>query len=292
MFKKILFSLFLIFIAVSLSADVVFDQVTKISGIPGMGGMEMYSTTYIKGDKQRTDITTKMATGIPGMPGGGEGMMTTMIIDLKKDVMRTLMPDSKTYSEMSLKKMREMMKEFGKEAGDESPEIPVPEIDVKKTKKSKVINGFKCNQVVIEMKSKMTDPETGEKATATFTLDLWLTEKMAGRKEVESFSAKLTEAMTGEKVEGMDFSQLFSNLKNILPGQYGKAGEEMGKKMKDVKGYPILTTFKIEIGGKEEPFTLSSSTEIKSVKVKSVPDSKFKIPEGYTKMTMPGMPGM
>lgn len=259
-----------------------------MSGLPGMEGIdiEIYSTSYIKGNKQRTDMTTKMAGGTPGMPGSGEGMKTIIIIDLDKDAMWTLMPDAKTYSEINLKKMREMMKGLGSK---EESEETMPEIDVKESKNTKVINGFECKQVVITMKSKMKDTETGEEVSTTYTFDLWLTEKMEGMNEIESFAVKASEAMTGKKIGGMDYSQIFGNLKNILGEQYGDICEAINKKMEEVKGYPILTTFKIEVQGREESLPYSGSTEIKSVKVRPVPASKFKIPEGYTKIPTPGM---
>ena len=73
-----------------------------------------------------------------------------------------------------------MMKGFGEGMGEEPPDIPVPEIDVKKTKKTKIINGFKCKKVVLTMKLEITDPMTNEKTTAKVTLKSWLTEKVEG----------------------------------------------------------------------------------------------------------------
>ena len=132
----------------SLWGDVVYKQRMKMEMMGGMMQMEFQTTTFIKGDKQRTEMSS------PSGKGTGE----ISIIRLDKGVIWTISPDTKTYTEMPLKEMFAPQSQVKGKKGQ--AKLNPPKFEVKQTKESKLINGFKCQKVIMTMEGEAIDDET------------------------------------------------------------------------------------------------------------------------------------
>ena len=284
--------------ASSLWADVVYKQTIKMEGMGGMMQMEFQATNFVKGEKQRSEMVSPPAEGV-GSPGG-EGQSIT-IMRLDKGVIWNIFPDMQNYMETSLKEMFPPQPE--EEKTESQAKISPPKFEIKKTKESKVINGFKCQRVIMNMEVEGTDEETGEKGSFSFTGDMWVARGTKELKELEDFQKKLSEKTGGSSTGFID---------KLLSGMQKGQMEEFTKKMYEIEGFPILMCISMKMKGAPEEeeseeeeeeipaqmkgmmqamksgdqpiFTVHMEvTEIKST---SLRDSQFELPKGLEKMSI------
>lgn len=284
--------------ASSLWADVVYKQTLKIEGMGGMMQMEFQTTNFVKGEKQRSEMVSPPAEGMR-VPGG-EGQTIT-IMRLDKGVIWNIFPDGKTYMETSLKEM------FPPEPEEEKTESQVkinpPKFEIKKTKESKVINGFKCQRVIVTMEVEGIGEDTGEKGSFSLTGDMWVAGGTKELKELEAFQKKLSEKTGGSSAGFID---------KLLSGTQKGGMEEFTKKMNEIGGFPILMSISMKMkgapeeeegeeeeeempaqmkgmmqamkGGDQPVFTIHM--EVTEVKSTTLQDSQFELPQGLKKMSV------
>jgi len=284
----------------SLWADVVYKQTIKMEGMGGMMQMEFQTTNFVKGEKQRSEVVSPQVEGMK--PPGGEGQTIT-IMRLDKGVIWNIFPDMKSYMETSLREMFEPGPEEEEEP-ESQVKISPPKFEIKKTKESKVINGFKCQRVIMTMEAEGMDEETGEKGSFSLTGDMWVAKGTKELKELEDFHKKVSEKTGGSSAVFMD---------KLLSGtQKGQMGE-FTRKMNEIEGFPIVLDVSMKVKGrfeddeededKEEEipsqmkglmqamktgdqpiFTIH--TEVTEIKSTSLQDSQFELPEGLEKMSI------
>lgn len=287
----------------SLWADVVYKQTMKMEGMGGMMQMEFQTTNFLKGEKQRTEMVSPQAEEIRA-PGGAGQSITIMRLD--KGIIWNIFPDMKTYMETSLKEMfvPELEEEKEKEEESESQaKVTPPRFEIKKTKESKVINGFKCQRVIMTMEAEGIDEKTGEKGSFSLTGDMWVAKGTKELKELEDFQKKLSEKTGGSSVGFID---------KLLSGTQKGKMEEFTEKMNEIEGFPIVLDISMkakgmfedeEDEGEEEEiptqmkglmeamktgdqpiFTIH--TEVTEIKSTSLQASQFELPQGFEKMSI------
>jgi len=282
----------------SLWGDVVYKQRMKMEGMGGMMQMEFHTTTFIKGDKQRTEMSSPSRNMIQ-VPGTGG----ITIIRLDKDVVWTISPDTKTYTEMPLKEMFAPQPQVKGRKGQ--AKVNLPKFEVKKAKESKLINGFKCQKVIMTMEEEAIDDETGEKISYSMSGDLWVTKGEKRLKELNNFQKKLSEKTGGSSASFID---------KFFSGTQKDQMEEFTKKMNEIGGFPILMDASMKMKGnfaeeegegkgeeEEMPagmkgimeamktgnkpiFTIHM--EVTEVKSTSIQDSQFELPEGLKRISI------
>jgi hypothetical protein len=84
----------LLFLAILLHADVMYEMTTKTTGMMGMGDSETFMRIFIKGDRSRTEVKSTSTTM-------GE-LASAYIMRLDKSVMWTIDDANKKYMETSL----------------------------------------------------------------------------------------------------------------------------------------------------------------------------------------------
>jgi len=313
-----LFSLlaFLLLCFATSFGDVVYKQKSTSSGFMGMGNVETENIIMFKGDKQRDESVSKFGGPMAQfMPKGGEQKQVT-IIRLDKEVIWNIDMAEKTYTEMSfdeLKKMMGMAMADTEMAAEEEAETKF-KLDVKKTGQKKEIAGYECEEFVIEMKAEGKDAMTGETQEFEVTSHLWVSPKVKGYDQIENFEKKMADKMgwKGKYEPGM--AQVLA--------RYGIEGEELAKKMKEIKGFPMLTVVKMKAIGEmaeemdeeeaaeqkeamemamkmmgkelekeeepeEEGVLMTMTTEVTEIQVTEVGDSEFELPEGLKKREVP-----
>lgn len=297
-------------------ADVVYKQKGSTSGFMGMGNMEIQTTIMLKGDKQKQESSTKfMGAMAQYMPGGGEQSHMT-ITRLDKEMIWNIDMLKKTYTEMTfddMKKMMGMAMAESEKAAEEDVEAKV-KVDVKKTGQKKKIAEYECEEFTIKMVAEGRDVMSGETQEFEVNTHLWVSPKVKGYDQIESFQKKMAEKMGFEGRYEPGLAQVLT--------RYGIETEELTKKMKEVKGLPLLTVVKMKAAGEaaeeldeeekaeqkearemamkmmgkkmekaeepeEEGVLMTMTTEITEIQVKDVIDSEFELPEGLKKQEVP-----
>ncbi len=282
----------------SLWADVVYKQRMKMEMMGGMMQMEFQTTTFVKGDKQRTEMISP-----PGKTMRVPGTGGITIIRLDKDVVWTISPDTKTYKETPLKEM--FAPQPAEEKAKGQAKVNLPKFAVKQTKESKLINGFKCQKVIMTMEGEAIDDETGEKISYSMSGDLWITKGEKRLKELNNFQKKLSEKTGGSSTSFID---------KFFSGTQKDQMEEFTKKMNEIGGFPILMDASMKMKGnfveeegeeegeeEEMPAQMKGMMEamktgnkpiftihmvVTEVKSTSIKDSQFALPQGLQKMSI------
>ncbi len=255
-------------------ADVIIEQVTKTTGMMGMGSAEAHAKSLIKSDRQRTEVTTK----ITGM-GATTNQTMINIIRLDKKVMWNIFSESKAYSEMSFAQIKKLTEGIKTKVEEDKTQTK-PSITVKKTGEKKTINGYECEHVIVTMKTKINDMQTGSPTEGSLNNDMWLASLPKVEKEVNDFNKKLTEMLGAEETG----QQIMQGMMGISKKDY----KEFEKQIKAIKGFPIVSEISIKTG-KEGNVLFSVKNEIKSISTKDVASSQFELPQGYKIQEIPAL---
>ena len=252
------------------SADMVLSERTQLVGGPPMQGQtaagqrSRESTTYLQGKRIRTET---------------EGHI--WVLDFEKGMLLTINPTAKTYTEMSLKDLKEaqkqamewmgglraQMEEKMKKMPPESREAMQKKLDslpagmfgeekpakitVKATGKKETINGFACKEYEVY--------EDGD-----LTTRYWLAPSVS-TKAFDAYQKELSEWL-----EGM--------------GPLGANRLREWEYIRD-KGFPIKVTRVKPIAGK-----VSFNREILRVEEKSLAEDLFQPPKDYKRTETPAIP--
>ena len=117
------------------------------------------------------------------------------------------------------------------------------------------------------------DKEEGK--TYDYIADLWLAKEKGLLEEILDFNHKMEELSSGD--EGM--------MSGMVPGGM-KVMAKYQEKLKDLKGFPIVSEITIRAEGKEEP-VMNQQRHTKNIRRAKLKDSEFEIPEGFKKLGSP-----
>lgn len=258
--------------------DLAFEQFTKVSGFMGAGANEITSKVMIKGDRQKAETSSKVAGG----SGAGQASQSAItIIRLDKKVMWNFSPTMKTYMEIDISKIKDIAKALTPDKVAKDKTQAKPSIETKMTGEKKTINGFDCERVFFSMRIKVTNPQTGEVGDGVFTNEMWVTDMPRVKAELNDFNKKFA-AIIGSEDAGQ---QMLSAMLGIGEIEYA----EFQKKVKEIKGMPILSTMTLEVkpAGKQAAgnTVFSTTNEIKTISTKAILSREFEIPKGFKKQT-------
>jgi Domain of unknown function (DUF4412) len=189
-----------------------------------------------------------------------------IIIDLKTGVMTMLDGTKKTYytttkqdMEQFAAKMQEKMNDpemkKGMEMMGKMSEGMGGSIEVKKTGETRTVAGFRCDEWVI-------------------TMNAFTTMKECVTSELQ-YPPRAFEA----------YKEYSESMKKMMSGfgPMAQSGAELAEKMKAMKGYPVVTSMKMDVMGQKT----TSETEVTEVRKGSISASAWEIPAGYTKIENP-----
>lgn len=258
--------------AVCVSADVTVKQTATTSGLGGLLNVEIKTETMIKDEMQCVNTETEMKGGILGMFAGGEAAKTSTVTRLDKGVVWEITHEKKTYTEMPISAMKEMIEQFGgagmsgmsgmsedeeSMADDEDIEMSPPKFSVEKTGKKEKIAGYNCEQSILTMEMEGTNTETGEKFTIFLTMDMMLAKDVPGYEEYQAFSVKYAEAVG--MGDGLDPASIESMMMGMR--QYGVDPETLAEEAKKLKGFPMRTVMKMTGDGPQFDAMKSSGAD-------------------------------
>ncbi|MFQ5441241.1 MAG: hypothetical protein ACE5EB_00780 [Thermodesulfobacteriota bacterium] len=244
---------FLSFSAAAYS-DVTVKRFVKSGGVAGMGASEHYEKEQVKGLKKRVESTGKFTGGFLGKVTGTK--KTTMIYDVKKDVVFTLYPSKKRYTERSITLPEEDSSgdKRGQGAADDAldsdggSEVRVVknELKMKDTGRKKNMNGFPCRLYTLTWLMVTENIKTGERTKNLMTGDYWTTPETDDIKALMREAGRFNRAYL--KKMGLDMSpEEFKSMGLSILGNLARGGaQELKKEMARMKGYPIVTSVKWE----------------------------------------------
>ena len=255
-------------------ADATVESSIKSSGFKGMGAFEGTTSRKYQGEKM-WDSTSSRFTGaiLSRVAGGGE---STTITRVDKGVYWTLDPKNKTYVERPIEAIK--MGEPGKEKPEQEKSkmrVTKSEFSVKKTGASETINGFPCEEYLVNWLLEMEDMETKAKSRTTMTNNLWTTPETATIRKVQAeerafhkaYAQKLGLQISPEEAKQMGietFAAMSGASKQEIEKGFTRVREEMAK----IKGYPIRTVVNWSVEGdktegaeKEEKASSESSSQ-------------------------------
>ncbi|MCX6635655.1 MAG: hypothetical protein NT090_11325, partial [Acidobacteria bacterium] len=183
----------------SASADVVIREKSVSEGLGGFGNGTTSRTLIVAGDKSRSEDEATYTGRFKTLAGGGKPHTTVSITRIDKEVIWSLEPEKKQYTELTFAQMREMMQKGLAEGEKAAQEARAKDaemtftVDVKRTGAKETVNGFPAEQVIITCVGKPKNPEKGalekgaKSAELRMVMDQWLTKSAPGAQEQAEF---------------------------------------------------------------------------------------------------------
>lgn len=239
-------------------ADVTLRERMSVEGqgIMAMANMSGTTTTAISGKRGRTDSDMQMESRLARMFARGIGQ-TSEIVLLDTDKVYELDVKKRTYKETSLAERRAQLEKATEQARQQQANQPAPTgmdesecewseptADVKRTGTKASIAGFDAEQVTVVAKQSCKSKKTGAVCDVALYLDEWVAPGFNAGDEVLKYHTAYAQQM-GLGTTGRDVTERAE----AMFGRYKAAWSKVVDKMKDVKGYPVKTSFALGMGG-------------------------------------------
>lgn len=287
-------------------ADLTVKEDTRMNGMMGMLSSKGTETTYIKGEKMRSETKTEMGGMMGGMmQGGSEGTISdaVTITRLDKGVLWFVNAEDSTYTEILLSGTK--VDSLGQ------ADMKIKDISVRKTGQTKTIISHKCEGTEVDITFEMAMGEGKERQVQTHNVKtlFWMRPEVKELEELRRFWDQMVDvARVSQEGNPMAeaMSPVFSKLKEIQgvplgmemtmanPMGGGAMGEDEKAEMrKAMEMMRQMTKGKGEPTGGEadaESSDIRMTRYVTSISKGSLTDSLFEVPRGYTKtQTLEGM---
>ena len=240
-------------------ADVTLQEVVKVegAGLMSMANMSINTTTRISGNKARIDNDTQMKSGMMRMLAGAGP--TAQIVRLDQDQLFDLNLKKKRYTQTSFTEQRAQLEkgmadakkaqseQTGASAGvdEEACEWSPPKSNVERNGEKTNVAGMQAERLKITASQSCTDKKTGSVCEFALMLDQWLAPSFPAQAETQAYHRAYAEKLGLGASGSADFAQRAQQ----SFGRYEGIWTEIGKQLKDVKGYPVRSSFALAIGG-------------------------------------------
>jgi hypothetical protein len=258
----------LTFIASVALADVTVENRIAVTGagIMSAGNMTGTTKTTISGERSRTDSDIQLQSKVVRMFAHGAVGPTAEIVRLDQDKIDHLDLNRKQYTEQTFEEMRARLQKAldktqdSQGQGGQDSQKPMddskcewldPKADVRRTGEKATYAGFEAERLTITASQPCKDKETGAICEVALTLDEWLAPGFTANTEAEKFHRAYAQKIgldppTGRGGYGSgDINQRAQS----MFGRYQGIWSEIVAKTKDVKGYPVKTSFAFAFGG-------------------------------------------
>lgn len=254
------------------NADVTIEERMSVSGSGMMKMMNMNgrTVTAISGTKARTDSELTFESGLMRTfaRGAGDG---TEIVRLDEDKIYSLDHRKKTYTETTfaeqraqLEKARQQMEQGqasqqqATSGVDESEcEWSDPKAEVTRSGEKSQIAGYDAERVTITATQSCKNKKTGEVCDFGLVLDQWVAPQFEASEEAQAYYLAYAEKMGLGATTSRDFAERAQS----LFGRYEGIWTEVAAKMRDVKAYPVRSSFGLGVGGPQCASTQQTQAE-------------------------------
>ena len=262
----------LTFIASVASADVTVENRIAVTGtgIMSAGNMTGTTKTTISGERSRTDSDIQLQSKVVRMFAHGAVGPTAEIVRLDQDKIDHLDLNRKQYTEQTFEDMRaRLQKALDKTQDSQGPgedhrgqdtQKPMddskcewldPKVDVRRSGEKATYAGFEAERLTITASQPCKDKETGAICEVALSLDEWLAPGFTANTEAEKFHRAYAQKIGLDLTTGRggfgggDINQRAQS----MFGRYQGIWSEIVARTKDVKGYPVKTSFAFAFGG-------------------------------------------
>ena len=257
------------------SADVTVENRVAVTGIGLMsaGNMSGTTKTTISGERSRTDSDIQLQSRLVRMLAHGAVGPTAEIVRLDADKIDHLDLNKKQYTEQTFEELRarfqqalDKAQEKDKDSKDPaSPEgqKPMddskcewldPKVDVRRSGEKATYAGYAAERLTIIASQPCKDKETGAICEVALSLDEWLAPSLSANSEAEKFHRAYAQKLGLDLTSGRggyggggDINQRAQ----AMFGRYQGIWSQISAKTKDLKGYPVKTTFAFAFGGEQ-----------------------------------------
>jgi hypothetical protein len=221
-----------------------------------MANMSGTTTMSISGKRSRTDNELQMESRLVRMFARGAGQ-TTEIVRLDEDKVYELNNAKRTYTESSLTERRAQLEKAMQQAQQQQEKQPAPTgmdesecewsdptAEVNRTGQKATIAGFAAEQVTLVTKQSCKNRKTGAVCDVALYLDEWVAPGFDAGEEVRAYQTAYAQQMGL-----MNGGRAVTERAEALFGRYKTAWSKVVEKMRDIKGYPVKTSFAMGFGG-------------------------------------------
>ncbi len=236
-------------------ADVTIEETMALegSGVMSLANMTGRTTSTYAGDRARIETDVQMQSGMMRMMARGMGP-SAEIIRLDEGKVYELDLKKKRYTESTIEERRaELQQGIAQaqeaqraQAGDQAQcEWLPPKVDVERTGAKQTIAGHGAEQVLISARQGCKDPKTDSICEYELALDQWISPDIRAGDDALRFQRAYAERMglTAALSEG------FSQRAEGQFGRYGEMWKEIARRMGDLRGYPVRSSFSLAVGG-------------------------------------------
>jgi hypothetical protein len=310
---SMLWLLILLVCVTSASADVTRKQTISSQF---MGASEGTTVEYYSADRHATESNMRWTGGMMKTMTGGKPVESGNIVRLDKQLVWSINPKDKTYTEMTFEQFRGQLKkgmDQAQKTEGEKPDTANEEmytwtVEDKSEAQPQVINGWNCHNVHVEATG-VNKHDAQDKVIITF--NIWNSMDVPGAKEIQDFGERYVKALGLSKealTPGLmqtsvlyqkQFAQMMEAAKKA-PGEsvrslmevqhYQLKGVDVGKALGEGAKDALMS--KLPFGGKKKEqkeqkpeyewkVKFSATSELNEASTTAVDAAKFEIPAGY-----------
>jgi hypothetical protein len=249
-------------------ADVTVESHIAVTGtgIMSAGNMAGTTKTVISGERSRSDSDLQLQSKVVRMFAHGAVGPTAEIVRLDQDKIDHLDLNKKQYTEQTFEELRARLQKALDQAKDnnqgqaQDAQKPMddskcewldPKVDVRRSGERASYAGYEAERLTITASQPCKDKETGAICEVALSLDEWLAPGFAANTEADKFHRAYAQKMGLDLNAGRggfgggDINQRAQS----MFGRYQGVWSEIVAKTKDVKGYPVKTSFAFAFGG-------------------------------------------
>ena len=233
-------------------ADVTLTEKTSVEGVMRMMNMNGTSTTSISGRKARIESDMEMENRMVRMLARGALGPTAQIVRLDEDKALDLRLKKKEYTEESISARGARLKQAMEQASSSQPPVggvdesqcdwQEAKADVKRTGETANVAGFDAERVTVTASQACKDRKTGSVCEFSLLLDQWVAPKFTAGEDARAFYMAYAQQMGIDAQSGMQRAE-------TMFGRYKGIWSQVASKMRDIKGYPVRSSFGLAIGG-------------------------------------------
>lgn len=240
------------------NADISYSQNIAVTA---SGAMSLYASegtvlTQIAGDKARMENDIKMKSRLARTFMGNSA--SGSIVRLDRGLVWNLNTDKRQYTEQSFAELRAQREEAMaamEQSGQKGGGLPVSaegcqwseaEVEIERPRGKETVAGLKTSKNIVKMHQSCRDPGTGNTCELSWIMETWMAKKVPAEKEARAFRQAWAEALgLGESMTGLEGPGAG------LVAMFSANWEEVVEELEQIKGYPLRTLLKMEIGGEQ-----------------------------------------
>ena len=242
-------------------ADVTVESRISMQGTGAMSIANMSGTTRtaISGTRSRTDRDIQLQSKLVRMFAHGGPKAEIILLDADKidhlDISR------KQYSEQTFEELKAHLQKAVDKSADDSNnpdnakpmddskcEWLDPKVDVRRPGDKATYAGYDAEHLTIVATQPCKDKETGAICEVALALDEWLAPTLTVAAETEKFRHAYAQKLGLDPTAGGSGGDI-SERAQAMFDRYKGVWSEILTKTKDVKGYPVKSSFSFAVGG-------------------------------------------